>query len=113
MTFTIKAGTRVAGTSYGLLAGSISDKTSFENVAVVGGQLLVDSACYFGTDDYTIGLLCGMGSAPIDASDITCAVTGQEGVLWVSVVDGEVILSDEAPADAQPENEEPAAEEAA
>ena len=76
VTFTIKSGTRVAGTSYGLLAGSISDKAVFENVAITSGTLQISSECYFGTDDYTIGLLCGMGSAPIDASAITCVAVG-------------------------------------
>ena len=96
VTMTIKAGTRVAGTSYGLLAGTISNKAVFENVKIQGGQLLIDASCYFGTDDYTIGLLCGMGSAPIDASGIICGVVG-EG-LWVSVESGMVTLLDEAPA---------------
>ena len=108
VTFTIKSGTRVAGTSYGLLAGTISDKAVFENVTVKNGQLQIDSSCYFGTDDYTIGLLCGMGSAPIDA-DITCAAIG-EG-LWVSVEDGVVTLLDEAPAGAEVPAEEVPTEE--
>ena len=95
VSFTIKAGTRVAGTSYGLLAGTISEKALFENVEITGGQLLVDASCYFGTDDYVIGLLCGMGSASIDTSSIECGVIG-EG-LWISVTDGIVHLSD-APA---------------
>lgn len=95
VTMTIKAGTRVAGTSYGLLAGTISEAATFENVTVANSNLLIDANCYFGTDDYTIGLLCGMGSAPIDASGIVCGVQG-EG-LWVSVSDGVVTLLDEAP----------------
>ena len=37
---------------------------------------MIDSECYFGTDDYTIGLLCGMGSLDIDYSNITCEATG-------------------------------------
>jgi len=108
VSFTIKAGTRVAGTSYGLLAGTISEKAVFENVAITGGQLLVDASCYFGTDDYVIGLLCGMGSAPIDA-DITCTVIG-EG-LWVSVADGVVTLSDEPVGDPTAPTEETVPEE--
>lgn len=76
VTVTIKSGTRVAGTSYGLLAGSISDKAVFENVAITSGTLQISSECYFGTEDYTIGLLCGMGAAPIDYSAITCVAVG-------------------------------------
>ena len=92
VSFTIKAGTRMAGTSFGLLAGTISEKAVFENVVITGGQLIVDASSYFGTEDYVIGLLCGMGSAPIDTADITCTTSG-EG-LWVSVTDGLVHLSD-------------------
>ena len=93
VTMTIKSGTRMAGTSYGLLAGTVSDKAVFQNVKV-SGQLLVDAASYFGTDDYTIGLVCGMGNAPVEAT-IACGVVG-EG-LWVSVENGMVTLLDEAP----------------
>jgi len=61
-------------------------------VTISGGQLIIDAGSYFGTEDYVIGLLCGMGTAPVEA-DITCTTTG-EG-LWVSVADGLVTLSDE------------------
>ena len=88
ITVTIKAGTRVAGTSYGLLAGSISEKATFENVKITSGTLQISSECYFGTDDYTIGLLCGMGSAPIDYSAITCVPVGNAPENVVITVDG-------------------------
>lgn len=101
VTVTIKSGTRVAGTSYGLLAGSISDKAVFENVKIKNGLLNIDTAAYFGTEDYVIGLLCGMGSAPVEA-DIACGVTGEENVLWVSVSNGVVTLLNEAPAQEVP-----------
>ena len=94
VTFTIKSGTRVPA-NFGLLAGTISEKAVFENVKITG-KLIIDAASYFGTDDYVIGLLCGMGSAPIDISGIECAVSGDG--LWVSVMDGIVHLND-APAE--------------
>ena len=98
--FTIQAGTRVAGTSYGLLAGSISGDAQLTDVVITSGQLLIDAAAYFGTDDYTIGLLCGMGSADIDISGITCQVIGEGAdALFAVVADGVVTLSDD-PADA-------------
>lgn len=79
ITFTIKAGTRVVGTSYGLLAGVISDKATFTNVAVKSSTLQIDSGCYFGADDYVIGLLCGMGDpGVIDYSEITCEAVGDK-----------------------------------
>lgn len=76
VSFTIKNGTRVAGTAYGLLCGSLSDKTSLSKVQILSSKLLIDSGCYFGTDDYVIGLLCGMGSADVDYTGITCEATG-------------------------------------
>ena len=76
VTFTVMSGTRVAGTTYGLLAGTISDKAAFTNVRILNSTLQINSGCYFGTDDYTIGLLCGMGSAPVDYSQIACVAVG-------------------------------------
>ena len=77
VTFTIQSGTRVVGTSFGLLAGTISNAAAIEDVTIRNSQLLVDSACYFGVDDYTIGLICGMGDASVvDFSGITCRSTG-------------------------------------
>ena len=91
VTLTIKSGTRMAGTSYGLLAGSISEKAVFENVQITSGILQIDSGCYFGTDDYTIGLLCGMGSAPIDYSAITCTAVGDAPETVLITVDGNTV----------------------
>ena len=79
VTFTVKNGTRVAGTAYGLLAGSLSDAAAVENLTIRNGQLLIDSGCYFGVEDYSIGLLCGMGNAErVDYSDIRCSVVGDD-----------------------------------
>lgn len=75
--FTIQAGTRVAGTSYGLFAGTISEGAAIENVAITNSTLYIDSQCYFGVTDYSIGLVCGMGNADlIPNAQITCAATG-------------------------------------
>ena len=74
--FTIQAGTRVAGTSYGLFAGTISDAAQINNVKILSSTLKIDSKCYFGVTDYTIGLVCGMGNADVVESDITCEATG-------------------------------------
>lgn len=91
VTFNIKSGTRMAGTSYGLLAGSIADGATVQNVSITSGHLLIDSGCYFGTDDYVIGLVCGMGSAEVDASGITCEATGDAPEKVVITVDGEAV----------------------
>lgn len=69
--FTIKSGTRVAGTSYGLLSGTVTDGASFEAVSVLASTLTVDANAYFGTEDYVIGKICGMGEAVLENADIT------------------------------------------
>ena len=77
VTFTIKAGTRVAGTSYGLLAGAISADATISGLTIVNSTLAVNSGCYFGTEDYVIGLISGMGApADLDPSGITATVVG-------------------------------------
>ena len=78
VTFTIKSGTRMAGTTYGLLAGSASAKALCSNVKILTSTLQIDSGCYFGTDDYTIGLVCGMGSLDVDHSGIACTAVGDK-----------------------------------
>lgn len=91
VSFTIKAGTRVAGTSYGLLAGTVSADAEITGVTVADSRLLIDSGCYFGVEDYAIGLVCGMGSADVDPSGITCEATGANpGAVKLTVVDDEV-----------------------
>lgn len=75
--FTIEAGTRVKGTSFGLLAGTISGGAVLTDVRVANSVLKIDSGCYFGADDYSIGLICGMGSdTKLDPSGITCTAVG-------------------------------------
>lgn len=93
VTFTVKSGTRVAGTCYGLFAGVIAGDTTIENVTIADSILQIDSGCYFGVDDYSIGLLCGMGSADIDVSGITCQGSGDnaESVV-ITVSDGDVTV---------------------
>ena len=94
VTFTVKAGTRVAGACFGLFAGSISGETTLENITITNGILQIDSGCYFGVDDYTIGLLCGMGSAPIDTSGILCQGCGDNAEsVEITVTDGEVTVA--------------------
>ena len=69
--FTIKSGTRMAGTSYGLLAGTVTEGASFEAVSVLSSTLTVDAGAYFGTEDYIIGSVCGMGEAALEKAEIT------------------------------------------
>lgn len=77
VTFTIEKGTRVAGASFGLFAGTISDGAALTNVNVLNGVIQIDSDCYFGVNDYSIGLLCGTGNAAlVPNAQITCVPTG-------------------------------------
>ena len=79
ITFTIKSGTRKVGTSYGLFAGTLSDKASITNVNILNSHLQIDSSCYFGVDDYTIGLACGMGdSSKLTSAQIDCTAVGDK-----------------------------------
>ena len=65
--FTIAAGSRMQGSTFGLLAGSISSDAALTNVNVTG-TLYISENCY-PQSDYTIGLLCGSGST--DGVDYT------------------------------------------
>lgn len=77
ITFTIKAGTRKVGTSYGLFAGTISDKANISSVNIINSHLQIDSSAYFAVDDYSIGLVCGMGdSSKIATAQIDCTAIG-------------------------------------
>lgn len=91
---TIKKGTRMAGSSFGLLAGTVSESTVLQNVTIADSRLLIDSSAYFGTDDYVIGLVCGMGTTGIDGSGITCQATGDapESIV-ITVTDGTVTVA--------------------
>ncbi len=78
ITFTIESGSRVTGTSFGLLAGTISSGAQITGVTIVNGLVQIDSDCYFSSDEYYIGLLCGTGTADVDYSDIRVEATGRK-----------------------------------
>ncbi len=77
VSFVIKSGTRVIGTNYGLLAGTISSEAEITDIKIVNGAIMIDSSCFFSIDDYSIGLVCGMGDwNVVPDADITCTATG-------------------------------------
>ncbi len=79
ITFTIKAGTRKVGTSFGLFAGTISDKAAISGVNILNSHLQIDSSCYFAVDDYSIGLVCGMGDpSKLSTAQIDCSAVGDK-----------------------------------
>ncbi len=91
VSFTIQSGTRVAGTSYGLLAGSVSGKASLTGVSIANSCLQVDSDCYFGTEEYVIGLICGTGETAIDPAGITTKAVGKAPEKVTIQVDGQSV----------------------
>lgn len=95
ITFTIKAGTRKVGTSYGLLAGALSGNASLSNVNILNSHLQIDSSCYFGVDDYSIGLVCGMGdSSKLATAEIDCTAVGDDAESVNITVNGNSITVD-------------------
>ena len=104
VSMTIKGGTRVAGSSFGLLAGTISGQAELTNVKIENSFLQIDASAYFGTDDYVIGLVCGMGSVDIP-HEIQVAVVG-EGLYANVNADGTVSVGTEPFAEAQQPAEE-------
>ncbi len=97
VSFTVKAGTRVMGTNYGILAGTISKDAGLENLKLSMSKLQIDSDCYFGVDDYSIGLVCGMGNYDaVETSDIEALVVGNNPEKFVLTVDGNTVTVSEA-----------------
>ncbi|MBQ9151358.1 MAG: hypothetical protein IJX72_03835, partial [Clostridia bacterium] len=73
ITYRIVAGSRMQAPNYGLLAGTVHEGATLENVTVTG-TIEVGKDCYR-PNDYNIGLLCGAGSIEgIDMSGITVTV---------------------------------------
>ncbi len=94
ITVTIQKGARVAGASYGLLAGNITDGAVLTDVTILDSQLLIDSGCYFATEDYSIGLVSGMSDGGVDCSGITCEATGDNpDTLQITVTGNEVTVT--------------------
>lgn len=95
ISFTIKKGTRVVGTNYGLFAGTISNDAQIKNVSILNSTLKVDSSCYFGVDDYRVGLVCGMGNAAVvDKAEIDCVVVGDNPETIDVTVNGNAVTID-------------------
>lgn len=89
LSFTIKAGTRVVGTSYGVFAGTLSNDAQLSGIKITGSTLKIDSSCYFGADEYSIGLVCGMGNSDsVDSYEISCVAVGDEPEKLIISVDG-------------------------
>ena len=87
--FTVEKGSRVKGTSFGLFAGTISEAAVLENVNIKDSVLKIDSGCYFGADDYSIGLICGTGSSDkLSSEGFRCEAVGDDKASMTIIVDG-------------------------
>ena len=71
VTFTVKAGTRVPGTYYGLLAGTVAEGADLTGLSIRSSQVIIGEDAYFGTEDYEIGTVCGMGEVTLETAEIT------------------------------------------
>ncbi len=95
--FTIKKGTRVKDTSFGLFAGRIAQDATVKNVKIVKSVLQIDSKAQLQQNTgYTIGLVCGTGDATvISKADITCKATGDNADALKIRVDGNAVTLEE------------------
>lgn len=90
--FTIQKGSRVSGACFGLFAGQAHSSASITNVQITNSTLLIDSGCAFLSDDYSIGLVAGSGEIPgVDASGITCTVSGENPDALTVTVEGNTV----------------------
>ena len=54
------------------------NEATISNVSILNGVIQIDSDCYFGVSDYSIGLVCGSGNpAVIPNAQITCVPPGE------------------------------------
>lgn len=89
ITFTLKAGTRMVDASFGLFAGKIAGDARLTDISILNSALQIDSSCYFGVDEYSIGLVCGSGNAAVvDSAQITCKVVGDDPDAFKVTVNG-------------------------
>lgn len=97
VSFTVKAGTRVMGTTYGIFAGSISKDAKLESVKLKNSKIQIDSDCYFGVEDYSIGLVCGMGNSDaVESEGLEALVTGNDPEKFSITVDGNTVTVSES-----------------
>ena len=82
----IDAGTTLMpGATFGLLAGVINAEAVLTDVQITSGKIVIDTdRCNWRSEDFVIGLLCGLdygnNLANIDYSNITCEATGEKNL---------------------------------
>ena len=90
-------GSRIQGSTFGLLCGTLSDKATLENVTI-SGKLLIDPSLLLENMDFaTYGMLCGSGSAQgISLDNIRVEATGDNKNRVILTVDrdtGEITVT--------------------
>ncbi len=89
-------GSRIQGSTAGLLAGTISDQATLENVTVSGKLLIDPSLLLDGMDLSTYGMLAGAGTADISLENIKVELTGDNknaAILAVNKETGEITIT--------------------
>ncbi len=90
-------GSRIQGSTFGLLAGTVSDQATIQNVTITG-KLLIDPSLFLdGVDVATYGMLAGAGTVQgIDLSGIKVEATGDNKTAVIVTLNketGEITLS--------------------
>ena len=89
-------GSRLQGSTIGLLAGTISEQATLQNVTISGKLCIDPSLLLDGVDVATYGMLAGAGSAPISLDGIKVELVGDNkngAVLGVNKETGEITIS--------------------
>ena len=90
------SGSRIQGSTIGLLAGTISDQATLENVTISGKLLIDPSLLLDGVDVATYGMLAGAGTANISLENIKVELTGDNknaAILNVNKETGEILIT--------------------
>ncbi|MBQ4561078.1 MAG: hypothetical protein IJA55_01950 [Clostridia bacterium] len=96
VTFTMQAGTRKSGSCFGLFAGRIVSGATLDGVSITSSKLQIDSDSYFGTDDYSIGLVCGSGeNTGITTAEITYEAVGEYPETVTAIVNGYTAVNEQ------------------
>ncbi len=101
-TLTLERGMKYTGgngTTFGLLAGSISADATVTGVSILSSKIIVSANSYFGNaDSYRFGLVSGIGKeyVDIDHSEISVECTDSDKYnkdVAITVTDGEVTVT--------------------
>lgn len=95
ISYTLSAGSRMQGPSFGLLCGTLSADAELEGVTVTNSSFAISGDIY--PQEYTLGALIGTGTNPgIDISGITVSLTeGSDTKITITCdpVSGEISLT--------------------